>query len=104
DAISKLVATAAGLDTQRGDVVTLTSLPFSSLNDRRVTESADDARMRELVVTVSRLLAMALGPLLVSLLLWRILKRDKRTAPRSVINVEAMPRDGTLALEAGPRA
>jgi flagellar M-ring protein FliF len=105
DAISKLVATAAGLDTQRGDVVTLTSLPFSSLNDRRVTENADDARLRELVVTVARLLAMALGPLLVSLLLWRILKRDKRApaaGPR--ITVAPLSLDEAHALEEGHTA
>ncbi len=104
DAISKLVATAAGLDTQRGDVVTLTSLPFSSANDRRVGESADDARMREFVVTVARLLAMALGPLLVSLLLWRVLKRDKRTAAGPVISVAPLSRDEAHALEAGHTA
>ncbi|HZR99615.1 MAG TPA: flagellar basal-body MS-ring/collar protein FliF [Chloroflexota bacterium] len=104
DAISKLVATAAGLDTQRGDVVTLTSLPFSSANDRRVGESPDDARMREFVVTVARLLAMALGPLLVSLLLWRVLKRDKRTAAGPVISVAPLSRDEAHALEAGHTA
>jgi flagellar M-ring protein FliF len=104
DAISKLVATAAGLDTQRGDVVTLTSLPFSSLNERRVGENVDDMRMREFVVTVARLLAMALGPLLVSLLLWRILKRDKRAPAGPIINVEPLPVDGTPALEAGAEA
>jgi flagellar M-ring protein FliF len=105
DAISKLVATAAGLDTQRGDVVTLTSLPFSSLNDRRVGESADDVRMREFVVTVARLLAMALGPLLVSLLLWRILKRDKRAgAGGPVISVSPLSVDQAHALEAGHTA
>jgi flagellar M-ring protein FliF len=105
DAISKLVATAAGLDTQRGDVVTLTSLPFSSLNDRRVGENPDDVRMREFVVTAARLLAMALGPLLVSLLLWRILKRDKRSAAGGpLISVSPLSVGQAHALEAGHTA
>src|SRR5579883_3411967 len=104
DAISKLVATAAGLDTQRGDVVTLTSLPFSSLNERRVGESPEDARTREFVVTVARLLAMALGPLLVSLVLWRILKRDKRAAGGPVISVAPLSVDEAHLLEAGHTA
>jgi flagellar M-ring protein FliF len=102
DAISKLVATAAGLDTTRGDVVTLTSLPFSTAADRRVGDSPDDLRMREFALSGARLLAMALGPLLVSLLLWRILKRDKRRLPAGpVINVEPLPVDETPALESG---
>lgn len=78
DALTKLVATAAGLDVNRGDVVTLTSLPFNGL-PAKPTEAAEQARQIELVLSIARLLAMVLGPLLVALVIWLALRRGKQS-------------------------
>ncbi len=87
DAISRLVATAAGLDTSRGDLVTLTSLPFSPSAEKKMAEAADAARTREMIFSVLRMLAMALGPLLVVMLLWMVLRkgRSRAAGPRITI-------------------
>ena len=77
DAISKLVATAAGLDTNRGDLVTLTSLPFSPTGAAKPAEVAEQARQRELMLSVARMVAMVLGPLLVVGMIWLVLRRNR---------------------------
>ena len=77
DAISKLVATAAGLDTNRGDLVTLTSLPFSAAGTVKPAEIAEQARQRETMLSLARMVAMVLGPLLVIGMIWMVLRRSR---------------------------
>ena len=77
DAISKLVATAAGLDTNRGDLVTLTSLPFSAAGTAKPAEIAEQARQREMMLSLARMVAMVLGPLLVVGMIWMVLRRSR---------------------------
>jgi flagellar M-ring protein FliF len=77
DAISKLVATAAGLDTSRGDLVTLTSLPFSAAGTAKPAEIAEQARQRETMLSLARMVAMVLGPLLVVGMIWLVLRRSR---------------------------
>jgi flagellar M-ring protein FliF len=77
DAISKLVATAAGLDTNRGDLVTLTSLPFSPAGTAKPAEIAEQARQREMMLSLARMVAMVLGPLLVVGMIWLVLRRNR---------------------------
>ena len=77
DAISKLVATAAGLDTNRGDLVTLTSLPFSAAGTVKPAEVAEQARQRETMLSLARMVAMVLGPLLVVGMIWLVLRRNR---------------------------
>lgn len=77
DAISRLVATAAGLDTSRGDLVTLTSLPFSAAGTARPADVAEQARQRETMLSLARLVAMVLGPLLVVGMIWLVLRRSR---------------------------
>jgi flagellar M-ring protein FliF len=77
DAISRLVATAAGLDTNRGDLVTLTSLPFNAVGAARPAELAEQARQREMLLSLARMVAMVLGPLLVVGLIWLVLRRGR---------------------------
>ena len=77
DAISKLVATAAGLDTNRGDLVTLTSLPFSAAGTAKPAEVAEQARQRETMLSIARMVAMVLGPLLVVGMIWMVLRRSR---------------------------
>jgi flagellar M-ring protein FliF len=77
DAISKLVATAAGLDTNRGDLVTLTSLPFSAAGATKPADVAEQARQREMMLSLARMVAMVLGPLLVVGMIWLVLRRNR---------------------------
>jgi flagellar M-ring protein FliF len=88
DAISRLVATAAGLDTSRGDLVTLTSLPFSAA-DKKPAEIAEAARQREMSVSILRAVAMVLGPLMVVGLVGLILRRGRRPVERPRITIGA---------------
>lgn len=77
DAISRLVATAAGLDTNRGDLVTLTSLPFNAVGAAKPAELAEQARQREMMLSIARMVAMVLGPLLVVGMIWLALRRSR---------------------------
>jgi flagellar M-ring protein FliF len=77
DALSKLVATAAGLDTTRGDLVTLTSLPFSAAGTAKPSDVAEQARQRETMLSLARMVAMVLGPLLVVGMIWLVLRRAR---------------------------
>src|SRR5579875_1069967 len=87
DALSRLVATAAGLDTARGDVVTFTSLPFSPPAPVRPELAA--LRQREQLLQTLRLAALVLGPLVVVVVVWLILRRGRRReATTPAIRVE----------------
>jgi flagellar M-ring protein FliF len=82
DAISKLVATAAGLDTNRGDLVTLTSLPFNAAGTAKPADIAEQARQRETMLSLARMVAMVLGPLLVVGMIWMVLRRGRPKPPK----------------------
>lgn len=85
DAISKLVATAAGLDTNRGDLVTLTSLPFNAAGTAKPAEVAQQARERETMLSLARMVAMVLGPLLVVGMIWMVMRRSRPKPPKPEI-------------------
>jgi flagellar M-ring protein FliF len=85
DAISKLVATAAGLDTNRGDLVTLTSLPFNAAGTAKPAEIAEQARQRETMLSLARMVAMVLGPLLVVGMIWMVMRRSRPKPPKPEI-------------------
>lgn len=100
DAISKLVATAAGLDTNRGDLVTLTSLPFSPAGTVKPAEIAEAARQRETMLSLARMVAMVLGPLLVVGMIWLVLRRNRPKPEKPEIkDVTEKPADKALAAE-----
>ncbi|MBI3964356.1 MAG: flagellar M-ring protein FliF, partial [Chloroflexi bacterium] len=77
DAVSKLVATAAGLDTNRGDVVTLTSLPFAPSPEKKIAEVAEAARQTEYTMSLARLAALVVGPVLIVGLILLTLRRGR---------------------------
>ena len=85
DAISRLVATAAGLNTERGDLVTLTSLPFSIEGQTKPAEVAEAARQRETLLSLARMVAMVIGPLLVVGLIWLVLRRSRQAPVKPAI-------------------
>jgi len=92
DAISRLVATAAGLDTNRGDLVTLTSLPFSVTGTAKPADIAEQARQRETMLNLARMVAMVLGPLLVVGMIWLVLRRSRPKPEKPEIK-EVKPQD-----------
>lgn len=94
DAISKLVATAAGLDLQRGDVVTLTSLPFAP--DQAKPPEAGPARQLEMLLGVARTVGMVVGPLVVVILILATLRRGRQRPDDQLVTVTPLP--------GGPRA
>lgn len=104
DAISRLVATAAGLDTDRGDIVTLTSLPFGGLADRKPIESVESARQFETVLSIARMVAMVLGPLLVVLMVWMILRNGRPRIESSLVTSGAPALTAPATLEAPPES
>lgn len=89
DAISRLVATAAGLNTDRGDVVTLTSLPFSGVSEKGPSEAVEQARQFEMMLSIARMVAMVLGPLLVMLMVWMILRKGRPRSQALVMSAAA---------------
>jgi len=99
DAIGRLVATAAGLDLNRGDAVTLTSMPFSPAVDQRATQAAEVARQREMVLMVARIVAMILGPLLIAALILLVLRRGRRSSPRLDVSLPPALPGGRAYLE-----
>ena len=93
DAISRLVATAAGLNTDRGDLVTLTSLPFSIEGRTKPAELAEVARQRETILSLARMVAMVLGPLLVVGMIWLVLRRGRQApAKPEITELAATPK------------
>jgi flagellar M-ring protein FliF len=110
DAISKLVATAAGLDTNRGDLVTLTSLPFNAAGTAKPTEVAQQARERETMLSLARMVAMVLGPLLVVGMIWMVMRRSRpkpekpeiKDVTEKKIDGKALTADEQLASLAAP--
>lgn len=99
DAIGRLVATAAGLDMNRGDAVTLTSMPFSPAVDQRAAQMAEIARQREMVLMVARTVAMIVGPLLIAALILLVLRRGRRSNPQLDISLPPALPGGRRHLE-----
>src|SRR5262249_43673789 len=101
--ISKLLATASGVDVNRGDVITLTTLPFNTSTEKKLAEAVESAKQRELIMTMARLAALALGPLVIILLVWFILRkgRPRPVAAGAGLTVSTVDRNGALAAANG---
>jgi flagellar M-ring protein FliF len=94
DAISRLIATAAGLDVNRGDLVTLTSLPFAPTPTQPEVPTAEWAQRAEAILTGVRIGTMVLGPLIM-LLLIRLILRGK-SSPRAPLVLPLAPMEDRL--------
>jgi flagellar M-ring protein FliF len=76
EAIRAALATAVGIDTQgRGDQITVTALPFNQEQLEAARVVMAQAEQREQVLEYGRLAALALGPVLLLFVLWRVLGR-----------------------------
>jgi flagellar biosynthesis/type III secretory pathway M-ring protein FliF/YscJ len=75
DALSRLAATAAGLDTNRGDVVTVSTMPFAAVAALQADDGAGFARQMELILSIARILAMLIAPIILLVAIRFILNR-----------------------------
>jgi flagellar M-ring protein FliF len=78
DALTNLVAAAAGVDPGRGDVVSVAALPFNRSESERMQQQLEEARRWDLALSGARLLAAVLGPVLLLVALWLLLGRPGR--------------------------
>jgi flagellar M-ring protein FliF len=88
--VQNAVTAAAGIDTTRGDVLTVTALAFNR-EDLQTTQLAmEEAAQKEQLMSYGRLGALALGPVLMLVVLFFILSkgRKKETAVSAVAQQE----------------
>ena len=103
--VQSAVNAAAGIDATRGDVLTVTSLPFNRQELQTTQAAMEEAAQKEQIMSYGRLGALALGPVLMLGLLFFILTRGRKKETR-VIAVEQpaaatpQPTDATPAAPA----
>ena len=103
--VQSAVNAAAGIDATRGDVLTVTSLPFNRQELQTTQGAMEEAAQKEQIMSYGRLGALALGPVLMLGLLFFILTRGRKKETR-VIAVEQpaaatpQPTDATPAAPA----
>lgn len=76
--VQNAVNAAAGIDTSRGDVLTVTALPFNRADFLLAQAAMNDAAQKDQYMSYARLGALALGPLVMLGLLFFIFRRGKR--------------------------
>ena len=72
ETLREVVSAAAGLVAERGDVVTVTPLPFERIDDQPAVEAM---KRQELILSAARIAAIVLSPLLVLAFLWLLVRR-----------------------------
>ncbi len=88
---------AAGIDTTRGDVLTVTAIPFNRAELQTTQQAMEDAAQKEQVMSYARLGALALGPVVMLIMLFFILGRGKKKQTQ-VITVAAQQAEEGSAL------
>jgi flagellar M-ring protein FliF len=106
--VEKLVSTAVGLDTTRGDTVAVTVLPFDETAAKQTEAeiaNAEKAETREAQMGMAKTGAFALAVLVLLFMAWRASRRSKRSTkltPAEVAHLEqaqaALDSSRTLAL------
>jgi flagellar M-ring protein FliF len=76
--VQNAVNAAAGIDPTRGDVLTVTSLPFNRQQFLDDQQALKDATQKAELMNYLHLGALALGPLLMLVLLFFLFKRGKK--------------------------
>jgi flagellar M-ring protein FliF len=76
--VQNAVNAAAGVNAARGDVLTVTSLPFNRQELQTTQTAMEEAAQKEQIMSYGRLGALALGPLLMLLILFFILSRGRK--------------------------
>jgi flagellar M-ring protein FliF len=76
--VQNAVNAAAGIDATRGDVLTVTALPFNRQELQTTQQAMQDAAQQAQVLSYGRLGALALGPILMLVVLFFILTRGRK--------------------------
>ena len=76
--VQNAVNAAAGIDPNRGDLLTVTTLPFNRTDFLLAQAAMTDAAQKEQIMSYARLGALALGPLVMLAILFFIFRRGKR--------------------------
>jgi flagellar M-ring protein FliF len=109
--VQNAVNAAAGIDPQRGDVLTVTSLPFNRQDYLAAQQQMTDAAQKAQMMDYVHLAALGLGPLLMLGLLFFIFRRGRRkvvvvveaaSAAEATDPVSTMPRLVDAADDASP--
>jgi flagellar M-ring protein FliF len=101
--VQNAINAAAGIDASRGDVLTVTSLPFNRAELLAAQADMNDAAQKAQLIAYLHLGALVLGPFVMLLLLFFLLRRGRRKV--TVIEVPAAPRpatDESAAVSAAP--
>jgi flagellar M-ring protein FliF len=85
ETIQQLVATAAAIDTKRGDLVTVSALPFDRTLAETEQAALSEAEQREQLQSYLRLGALALAPLLVLIALLVAVRLARRPHPTALV-------------------
>jgi flagellar M-ring protein FliF len=87
--VQDAINAAAGIDQQRGDVLTVTPMAFNRDQLQSTQAAMTDAAQKEQLMTYGRLGALVLGPLLMLLVLFFILSKGRKKA--AAISAQAAP-------------
>lgn len=84
ETIQQLVTTAAAIDTTRGDLITVSALPFDRTLAETEQAALSEAEQREQLLSYLRLGALALAPLLVLIALLVAIRLARRPHPTAL--------------------
>jgi flagellar M-ring protein FliF len=98
--VQNAVNAAAGINTQRGDALTVTALPFNRDELLSTQAAMNDAAQKEQLMNYLHLGALAVGPVLMLIVLFVLLKRGRKKSASADESVNAdaqMPRPHIVA-------
>ena len=101
--IGKLVSAAAGIDTSRGDVLAISSIPFQKAAPAVGDSSTAEAQRWEQYIQLGKIAAMVVGPVLLALLLMMSSRRGRRRE-KYVISEVRDPKQSALVTPAAVAA
>jgi flagellar M-ring protein FliF len=78
--VQNAITAAAGIDPNRGDQLIVTPMAFNRQEMQQAETQMAEAAQREQVLSYGRLGALAIGPVLLLIVLWLVLRGGKRRA------------------------
>jgi flagellar M-ring protein FliF len=102
--VTDAVTAAAGIDPSRGDLLTVTAVPFNRQDLLAQQAALADATKQDQMMNYLHLGALALGPLLMLGLLFFILRKGRKKQPKPVVEtaVAEAPVEETPAVNLPP--
>ncbi|TME35933.1 MAG: hypothetical protein E6I75_10645 [Chloroflexi bacterium] len=99
--VQTAVNAAAGIDPNRGDVLTVTSLPFNRQELLTAQAAMDEAAKKEQLTNYLHLAALALGPLLMLVILFLLFRRGRKKgeAPATTAGAREVTQTGANVVE-----